>query len=633
MKIKNLLLVPLLSAALVATSCSPAQGGDSTSGSDTSGESQKVVTRVTVKQVSSVVVGDVLDFDTLVDVYYDDESTGKDYTLEAAAASKDLVKIEGNKVTILGEGSISINVKAGEQQAKFNSTAISQLKKDVYDAYKDVKNNYKVSMTTDGENFQLRKIHRPNFFYNPDYSPAGELLNGDGMLKFANGHGFEFTVEEGVFNLGKRNDNYDWYFAAMDLDLKVLEMTTLSKDGADYLHLSKDVASDYHSDGYFNHAHYLIYTLTSLSFSDVYYDAAGNYLNPAAGTQYTRWDSIDVKPVKDGDNNLLYYSFTAYAADYVVAEHEAPSEDYEYFGENDQYKEGSGPEASFDFIITPLEAEAAAFPLVEEFVSDPANEPVSKDYTKVKNFVQSKLDVAPHNFTVNADSYFYAVGRGGSATPVVDSHIQEVYLANEDAYDAAVTGGKVGDYGQAWAPVDASRAQGYAVKYDNLYTYDRSDNSSQAVAGKTNIYTDAKSGTFAYLATEALYAADSLFVEEVVLDETEHTETYSLVSADSIEFLKAFLNLTDAGYYYLSDLTSYWEGREEEFMGYAEASIVLSLDDTNTIVQGLTINYDGIIANFGSTVGVVYFRTEVSFSGFGTTAAVNLDDIVFTPVS
>lgn len=142
MKIKNLLLVPLLSAALVATSCSTPGGnggsGSTSDSSDTSAPASKTVSRITVQSPSSAVVGDEIDFDTIVEVIYDDNSKDKDYSLEAQAASASLVSIDGHKVKFIGEGSVNINVKAGGQSAKFSTSVLTKERaalKDFFDNF------------------------------------------------------------------------------------------------------------------------------------------------------------------------------------------------------------------------------------------------------------------------------------------------------------------------------------------------------------------------------------------------------------------------------------------------------------------------------------------------------------------
>ena len=634
MKIKNLLLVPLLSAALVATSCSPAKGGD-TSGSDTSGESQKVVTRVTVKQVSSVVVGDVLDFDTLVDVYYDDESTGKDYTLEAAAASKDLVKIEGNKVTILAEGDISISVKAGEQQAKFSTTAISQFKKDANEHFSAITNDFAVSIKEDGVT-KLRQIHRPNYWYNPDYDPAGELTSGNGMMKFASGNSYEFEVAGGVVEVGEPTQyDYDDYFKSSDFELNVLgSVTKQDASGNPFLFFGSNMPNPMAEYGYYSANHYFIYNLTSLDFGSPYevWDPVEQeyvYNDPAAGTEYEKWESMNLRLEKDEDQNDVYVFDCTYAL-YVVAEHQPATEEYQYEGENDTMKAGS-EESAMDLVVTKLNAADPAFAAVEDIVNDPEKEPVSKDYTKVRDSVSTYLDGTNHNFTVASQSMYF----NATASAVHDTFV-ESYTANEDVYDISVA---VTDSGEdVFGLADKSRAGGFAVRtvelVDKLYSYNRSTNKGQEIDGKNSIYGDAdiKADTFASLSTADLWS--DVYVSSVELNETEHTETYTLKADRSLPLIKKLLSLTDAGYYYLNLATSiaatkYWYESLDEAIGYGGfARIVLGLDETNTNVVSIGFVYQAFLCYFGDT-GQTYFISQVNISSFGSTAAVDLSGIDF----
>lgn len=633
MKISKLTIAALLTMGLVLTGCNTNKKSSPTSDSGTtssSGEAEKAVTAVNVQRVNTVLVGQQLDFEELVEVVYGDGSKDKAFTLEVPAAFAELVTVEGKKVTFNKEGSPKITIKAEKdekKQASFNTTVVSKLKKDVTDAYLEVTNDFSVAVTTDGTNFSQRVIHRPNFTYMPSY-PSGGLQNGRGYMKFESGRGYSYTVTAGVIECGEQVE-YDNYFVTMDLDLMISEMVTL-KDAneVDYLHLSSAVPSEWAQYGYYSHVHFLMTVLTGLNFSDPYYDANDQYLNPAAGTTYTRWESINVYEEKDGEENI-FYLFNVTAATYTVAEHEDPTPEYEYAGEDDQIVADS-EQLSMSFTLTALSEQQAAFPLVEAFVADPDNEPVTKDFSKVQNFVASKIDGNPHNYTVVASSEFNAYNPTTGAFMRNDVAILETYLVNQDAYDIEVTGGKTGAYGGYWAPADASSARGYAEHGGVVCTYTRDGATNPAEATEySSIYgTAVKNATFASLSTASLWS--DFYVSAVSLDEAAHEETYLINPSRSVDFIRQMLYVTDAGYYFLQDLTEYWEGREDEFIGYADyVAITLELDDANENIEGLVFEYEGILANFGSSVGAVYFETEIEFSAFGSTAAVNLTDITW----
>lgn len=623
MKISKLTIAALLTMGLVLTGCnnkkSQSESGASsqTSSGSSSSEAAKAPQRITIQRVNTVVVGDTLDLEQLVEVIYNDGSKDKNFTLEVPAASSELVTLEGKRVTFVKEGKPSIKVNAGEKSATFETNAVSQLKKNAQEHFADVVNNFAVSYTTDGTNFLLRKLHRPNYTYKPKFSPDGGLTTGEGFLKFASGRGYEFSIASGVITVGDQVE-FDNYFTNMDLDLALSETVTLQDElGNDYLHLSSSVPSAWAEYGYYSHVHFLIYTMTGLSFSDPY-DSG----DPAAGTQYYRWESINVHLETIESEEV--YLFDCTAAKYEVAEHEDP----EYAGEDDQIVEDT-EEYQLSLVFDPLGEEEVAFPALEAFIADPENEPISKDFSKVQTFVGSKLDGTPHNYTIRAESAFNAYASNGSFMRE-DASYTETYLVNEDVYDINVVGGATGAYGAYWGPEDASSARGYAVKEDVAYSYERDGITNPATAtSQTSIYGSAiKSITFASLSNASLWS--EFYVSAVQLDEANHEETYVLNPSRSVPFIRQMLNCSDAGYYFLTDLTNYWSGREDEFIGYADyVAITLLLDDANTEIEGLVFEYSGILANFGSTVGLVYFEQEVEFTGFGSTAAVDISDITF----
>lgn len=623
MKISKLTIAALLTMGLVVTGCNNKKSSSS-SEAPSSSQEQKVVTRIAVQRVDSLVVGAELDLDQLVDVVYSDGSKDKNYTIVVAEASASLVTVEGKKVTFIKEGNPSLTLKAGERSSVFEPIVISQLKKDAMEAYASVTNDFVVGLSEDeGANFRLRKYHRPYYTYIPRYNPDGGLTNGSGFMKFATGRGYQFAISSGTITVGDQV-NYDNYFTNMDLDLMLSETVTLQDDtDGDYLHLSSSVPSAWAEYGYYSHVHFLAYTLTGLSFSDPYYDANDNYLNPAAGTQYYRWESMDVYQEEVESEKVFFFDFTV--ATYVVAEHEAPTSTYQYEGENDQMVEDS-ESYGMTLTITPLSESQPGFAALETFIANPENEPVTKDFTKLKTLAEQGLDGTPHNYTVSAVSVFENA-TGGFNHDV----FQEVYSVNEDVYDVNVA---VTDHGEdVFGLASRARAQGYAIKDGFLHTYDRADNSAVKTS-KTSIYgdEDVKPNTFASLSAAGVWT--DLFVSTIAFDEENHVEAYSINPSRSVNFIKSVLSLTDAGYYYLNLATSianagYWYTSLDEAIGYGGyARFLLQYDNTNTQVIAAQFQYEAFLCYYGDT-GQTWFDSTITFSSFGSTAAVDLSEIIW----
>lgn len=619
MKIKNLLIVPLLGAALVATSaCSPSAGGStSASESSTSGQQQKVVTRVSVKAVQQVVQGDELDFDTLVTVYYDDDSTSKDYTLEVAAASSELVTVSGKKATFVKEGTVNITVKAGAQSAKFSTEVISKVKKEANEYFSAITNNYVSAITEDAENFDIRKVHRPNYTYSLSYpnDTTSPFAKGHGYLKFANEHAYEYSVTDSKLTLGEKISGYENYFVNMDLSARILEGVTLTDDeGVDYVRIDSGLASEWAEYGFYSQPHYFIYNTTGLDIT-LPYDSG----EPEVGTEYTRWEALNIYKIEDAQEGQPGFEILATSAKYVVAEYEKGTG---YAGENDTMKEGT-EEFEMSIQIAALKEEDKAVPFIEEFIADPDNEPISKDYTAVATAAKEKIDGEDHNYTLAAQSYFF---RGSPTSPTFDNSYLETISVTQNAVEFVAKGGAVGDYGKYWG-ADVDSLEGFAVNNGQLYTYERTGTDpdftypAKAAEGRTSIFNDAqvKAVTPAVLGDQTLFAEGSFFVSAVSADATTHEVTYVLQAADSLAFIKAALNATTAGKYYISNLDYYFEGDYDHILSSSntQTAITLMYDETDTNVVGFEFDYFGIIANFNG-LGYVYFQTSMVFSGFGS---------------
>ena len=622
MKIKNLLIVPLLGAALVATSaCSPSAGGStSTSGSEssTSGQQQKVVTRVAVKAVQQVVQGDELDFDTLVTVYYDDESTSKDYTLEVAAASSELVTVSGKKATFVKEGTVNITVKAGAQSAKFSTEVISKVKKEANEYFSAITNNYVSAITEDGENFDIRKVHRPNYVYNLSYpnDTTNPFNKGKGYLKFANEHAYQYSVTGGTLKLGEKVTGYENYFTTMDLNARILEGTTLTDGkGVDYVRIDSGLASEWAEYGFYSQVHFFVYATTGLDFSWPYDNG-----EPAVGTEYNRWEALAFYANESEQAGAPAFDIVVSSATYVVAEYEAGSG---YEGENDTMKEGT-ESIDMSIQIAPLAEEEVAVPFIENFIADPDNEPISKDYTAVATAAKEKIDGEDHNYKLTTQSYFF---RGSPSSPTFDNSYLETTNVTQNAVEFAAKGGAVGDYGKYWG-ADVDSLEGFVVNNSQLYTYERTGTDpdftypAKAAEGRTSIFDDAqvKAATPAVLGNQTLFAEGDFYVSAVSTDAATHSVTYVLQASDSLAFIKAALGVSAAGGFYLDNLDHYFEGDYDHILSSSktQTAITLVYDTTDTNVVEFEFDYFGIIANFNG-LGYVYFQTSMIFSDFGST--------------
>lgn len=263
MKIKNLLLVPLLSAALVATSCSlPGGNGDSGStsdSSDTSAPASKTVSRITVQSPSSAVVGDEIDFDTIVEVIYDDNSKDKDYSLEAQAASASLVSIDGHKVKFLGEGSVNINVKAGGQSAKFSTSVYTKERAALKNYFDNFPATYGVQLQEydEGKNIVdkpgAKIVHQGDYyghyyFNSSDPKAGGYLCAADGNVykwKASDMDGADFEAVPGP---QKPVSEWDLYFINTPLYFNLDDYKVVNDESGNFACFAIDQSAAARSD-------------------------------------------------------------------------------------------------------------------------------------------------------------------------------------------------------------------------------------------------------------------------------------------------------------------------------------------------------------------------------------------------
>ena len=628
MNIKNLLIVPLLGAALVATSaCSPSAGG-STSGTETpastSGEQQKVVTRVVVKAVQQVVQDDVLDFDTLVTVYYDDDTTSKDYTLEVAAASKDLVTVSGKKATFVKEGTVNITVKAGAQSAKFSTEVISKVKKEANEYFSAITNNYASAVTEDGEKFDVRKIHRPNYVFNLSYpnDTTNPFNKGSGYLKFENGHTYSYKVADGALgSVTKIDANYEDLFATMDLNARVLEGTTLTDEaGVDYVRIDSGLASEWAEYGFYSQVHFFIWATTGLDIT-LPYDSG----EPEVGTEYTRWEALNFYKIEDAQEGQPGFEILATSAKYVVAEYEKGTG---YAGENDTMKEGT-EEFEMSIQIAALKEDEKAVPFIEDFIADPNNEPASKDFTLVEQYCEDTLGAAPYNYSVAV------TGTAFSGTSVYFTYSEQIASTEEAVETVFSTNNIAGFSNPDIFPEASNEVTGYAIHSDDpstpaVYSYvkDGDTNPATLVENKTSIFGDAelRAETFAQLSASNLWG-ENFYVSTLTKDAEKHTITYSLSVADSLNFIKAAFQGSKTGRYIAHGFDSFWNPQYlDEILGYGAAQIVVALDSSEMEIVSVSYRYQtNYFASLGSSkyLGIAYGLT---FSGVGE-AAVDLSNI------
>ena len=262
MKIKKLLLISVVGAALALTGCNnkkPVSSSQQESSNPSSSEAEKPVKRLSVGKRPNVVVGDSIDFETLVEITYDDNTKdNKNFTLEVPAASEDYVDVTGHVVTFLKEGSASISVKAGAKTAKFSTSIVSRLKKDVTDAMNALSDQFGY-MELSEQAGQLQAA--PYATHDADYTAFAGWDDNDtptvatddlpgGFLKTQSGSTYSYVLDQNWQNIDVDPEPYGEfgnYYVNMPFSFDIAHAVTMEDEdtGVEYLHLDNTNPSGY----------------------------------------------------------------------------------------------------------------------------------------------------------------------------------------------------------------------------------------------------------------------------------------------------------------------------------------------------------------------------------------------------
>ena len=587
MKTKKVLLISLLSAALVATSACNLLGTGgkgkkkksssiSTSQVDPSGDK---VARIKVDPKEQVVVGDVLDLDPLVHLFNADnkEIDSKEYEVEVPAASQALVSVEGHKVTFLKEGSISLNIKVGEVNAKFSSTCLSKLKKDLLDAVAPISSRFgfmsiEYDESTQQEYLATGAIHDNDYtafsYWGED---ASENPLPGGFLKTkVSGTTYSYLLDSNWANIDVDPSPYgtfDNYFVNMPLNVNPMLFETRTRqdqsgEDYDYLYIGADVASPSYSQ-YFD------------SYIDEFCVCA---LAMQVNSSYA-YDSMEIYPEYIAEG-VERYLFTVNIA---------------------QKSTGTVVGAWYNFLIYDTDTEYYGVNAVREYI-DSGKEPQSADFTALK---QKFVEIgAAKNYTVDISSdEVYMDDDFKTVTETVYSY-SETVLANETQYqDIIVNTGET----------TPQAGEGLVEHEGSLYSYSYSGGSYPAtlVGADQHVYVEGLNSTLSRLVAETYWA--DFYVSKVEATATE--VAYKLSTTKSDAFLRGFLGVTYGGSVLLNNIDQYKD--QVNFLGdsYATCIITMSASEVNL----------NLVIEVAFTDANVRWTYDATFKNIGTTAAIETE--------
>ena len=590
MKTKKALLVSLLSLSLVATSACTLFGGTkkskkkkSSSTTITSvepGPGERVVARIKITQLASAVTGDQINLDDYIDVVYDDDTSDDNYEVEVPAASADLVTLEGHKVTFVKEGNVNLTIKAGVKTAKFSTTVLSALKSEFAAAVSTISSNFGLLELGYDEDTQ-QYYTQPDSTHNEVYTcfqgwdeDADENLIPGGFMKVKSGTTYQYTLDATYETLEVDPSPYgtfENYYVNMPLSIEPAYFETkVDEDNVEYLYMDSSVPANY--DFFESYVEEFFYC-----------ELAAYFKSSSTGTYTYKPHSLEIYKEKldDSRDRFLIYSKLEKQSDKSIVLYSA------------------------DFLIYETDAEYGV-KVVKDYI-DSGSEPVSKDYTALKNkfaeIAQAK------NFTVHSVSHEYYLEDDLETVQTTQYTYTDVVLANETQYeDKVVYEPAEGEAQQACTGLVENGGSLYSYSYDSAtQTY------PAALVGQgQTIYVDQVAKTFAALGQESIWS--EFYVADITNMGTY--DRYTLAVAKSRPFIDAFLAQTYGGSQIAYVVSQYKAQYDVDFLDdYGEAYIDLAADSV-TVCLNMLVRF---------TDANVLWDITATFSDIGTTAAITTD--------
>lgn len=590
MKTKKVLLISLLSAALVATSAcnllGPKSGGKKKKSSSSSISTSQVepsgdkVARIKVDPKEQVVVGDVLDLDSLVHLFNADnkEIDSKEYEVEVPAASQALVSVEGHKVTFLKEGSVNLNVKAGDVNAKFSTSVVSKLKKELTEALAPISTRF--GFMSIEEDDQGQEYLATGAIHDNDYTafsywadgPDDTVLPGGFLKTKVSGTTYNYALDTNWENIDVDPSPYgtfENYFVNMPLNVNpsIFETKTRQDQSGqeyEYLYIGGDVPSPSYSQ-YFD------------SYIDEFCVCA---LAMQVNSSYA-YDSMEI--------------YSDYIAEGV--------ERYLFTVNIAQKSTGTVVGAWYNFLIYDTDTQYYGIDAVREYI-DSGKEPQSQDFTALK---QKFVEIgAAKNYTVDiTSSEVYMDDNFETVTETVYSYSEQV-LANETQYqDVIVNTGET----------TPQAGEGLVEHEGSLYSYKYSDGSYPAtlVGAGQKVYVEGLDSTLSRIVAETYWT--DFYVAQV--EATATSIAYKLSTTKSDAFLRGFLGVTYAGSVILNMVDQYKAQYDVNFLGDSYATGIITTTES-------TVNLN-IIIEVAFSDANVRWSYDATFKNIGTTAAIETE--------
>jgi hypothetical protein len=223
-------------------------------------------------------IGDVFDFDSYVKVQDSSES----FSIELSEGGDKVAKVEGHKVTFIGEGTVTITAKLGELSGSAQVSVVAPLRKEFAEWSKDIGDGY--------------SLFRYSYVESEEEEGAYDILIG-GFLT----HGSKYSFDE---------------------EFDVVDIT----EEGEYV---------YAPGGYVEAGDGLVYTYTVDEDSELHFEVRGNEpadISAVAGPFSVDLSKLKYEPASEGYSEDLFYpaSKASEAAMKSMFQINFPYEDYGY---------------------------------------------------------------------------------------------------------------------------------------------------------------------------------------------------------------------------------------------------------------------------------------------------------------
>lgn len=553
-----------------------------------SGDMWDAVKTGDIKAPEYVVVGDEFDLDEFITIEGGKGPKVFDATLNTV--SEGVASLDGHKVKVLKEGTISIKITVGPEkdnplwQGKFSTKAISALKAAYQDYTKNISNQFmffSIEEDKNGNAYAEEMIkHTSEYVWFSQWDYEDELLGtikSGGIMRCGKGHTHFFEIDSKHTTITvdpeRQSADLSLYYVAQDFNLPVNALST----------------AEYTDEETGEKVEYLTIDNTSAYLNDfIKYNVSISW-----NSKYTT-HSVDIYPITPFEDGETYYEF-----DINVAYASAP-----------KVSIGVGAQ-----LILSTKDEHCKDSLVEEYIEKKL-EPDALECSEVPNKFKDICD--KKNYTVETTTGFsYTDPTTKNVVTITGDEYDQAYITNGGKEVSYVTADRVDTTYTYGTTVENS---GYYNKDGKAYSYTMGADGKETateIEGCSDIWSPN------YILTLAPAGQDSIYSDFRVNERTENADgsvTFKLAGTDCADFLSCIWSVSSAGYNLASIVKNMTEKYAEELGGasywdYVDTYMTVG---ANYVEYTASVGWSSLSSNEDVTV---YANWTTRISNIGTTGA------------